>query len=130
MQHPPSSLASDATIALAPYDIVVVPFPFTDRQTSKRRPALVLSSAHFNQSIQQVVLAMITSAQQFPWPGDQPIEHLAEAGLTTACLIRLKLFTLDARLVIRRTGTLAPSDQHKLAHAWSGLLVQPQIVSR
>ncbi|MBF0195885.1 MAG: hypothetical protein HQL71_15100 [Magnetococcales bacterium] len=30
------------------YDVVVVPFPFTDRSTSKRRPALVLSSSEIS----------------------------------------------------------------------------------
>ena len=30
-----------------PFDLVRVPFPFTDRQTSKRRPALVLSTLGF-----------------------------------------------------------------------------------
>lgn len=31
-----------------PFDVVVVPFPFTDRRAAKRRPALALSSAGFN----------------------------------------------------------------------------------
>ena len=45
-----------------PYDVVVVPFPFTDRLTSKRRPALVLPDREaFNEEVGQAVLAMITS---------------------------------------------------------------------
>jgi mRNA interferase MazF len=46
------------------YDVVVLPFPITDRTTTKRRSAMVLSQAKtFNQKIGQSVLAMITSAK-------------------------------------------------------------------
>ena len=60
------------------FDVVVVPFPFTDRAASKRRPALVLSDASaFNAATGQVVLAMITSAKHACWPLDVLIEDLA-----------------------------------------------------
>jgi mRNA interferase MazF len=42
-------------------DIVLVSFPFTDLTSSKRRPALVVSPDSFNQAMQDVVLAAITS---------------------------------------------------------------------
>jgi mRNA interferase MazF len=64
------------------FDVVVVPFPFTDRAASKRRPALVLSDADaFKAATGQVVLAMITSAKHAGWPLDILIEDLAAAGL-------------------------------------------------
>ena len=47
-----------------PYDVVVVPFPFTDRRTSNRRPALALSSETFSAESGHTVLAMITSARR------------------------------------------------------------------
>lgn len=111
-----------AGLDLQPFDVVVVPFPFTDRNATKRRPALVLSSGTFNQSARHSVLAMITSAEQSTWPGDHPIQDLETAGLPTECLIRLKLFTLDHRLVIRKAGGLGAADQKKLRTAWKGLL--------
>ncbi len=116
------STAPFQALALQAFDIVVVPFPFTDRATTKRRPALVLSTAQFNQQAQHAVMAMITSTDQFAWPGDCPIHDLTNAGLTTACLVRLKLFTLDERLVIRRAGALAAADQKKLQANWKELM--------
>ena len=107
---------------LQAFDIVVLPFPFTDRAASKRRPALVLSNGLFNQQAQHAVMAMITSAEQFAWPGDCAINDLTTAGLTTACLIRLKLFTLDERLVIRKAGELVAADQKRLRAAWTNLM--------
>lgn len=93
------------------WDIVVVPFPFTDRNSSKRRPALVLSSKDFNNGCQQLVLAMITSAKQSAWPLDQQITDLASCGLTKPSKLRQKLFTLDKRLVLRKAGQLSSDDQ-------------------
>lgn len=42
-------------------DIVLVSFPFTDLSSSKTRPALVVSPDSFNQTMQDLVLAAITS---------------------------------------------------------------------
>jgi mRNA interferase MazF len=97
------------------FDVVVVPFPFTDRSTTKRRPALVLSDAKtFNTKVGQSVLAMITSAKNSDWPLDVEIEDLDSAGLPSASIVRMKLFTLDNQLVIRKAGRLAETDQRKV----------------
>ena len=94
------------------YDVVVVPFPFTDRKRAKRRPALVLSTAaRFNRLAGHSVMAMITSAQNAAWPLDVPIGDLVAAGLPASSLVRMKLFTLDHRLVLRKAGHLAGADQ-------------------
>ncbi len=113
-----------AALELASLDVVVVPFPFTDRQASKRRPALVLSSASFNTTTRHSVLAMITSAEQSSWPGDVPITDLDAAGLPSDCLVRLKIFTLDHRLIVKRIGKLAAEDRDVLATRWRTLVFQ------
>ncbi|ABL65668.1 hypothetical protein Cpha266_1647 [Chlorobium phaeobacteroides DSM 266] len=46
-----------------PYDIVVVPFPFTEKRAVKHRPAVVLSTSRFNENHDHLTLAMITSAK-------------------------------------------------------------------
>ena len=114
--------AATSALQLKPFDIVVVPFPFTDRNSSKRRPALVLSSAGFNQASGHSVLAMITSADQSGWVGDLPIINLKPTGLRQPCLVRMKLFTLDQRLIVRIAGNLSQVDRKRLKESWAGLL--------
>lgn len=105
------------------FDVVVVPFPFTDRTTSKRRPALVISDANsFNTQAGHVVLAMITSAKNSDWPLDTNIEDLDSAGLTSASVVRMKVFTLDAQLIIRKAGTLGMTDKSSVSKALRKLL--------
>lgn len=105
-----------------PGDIVVVPFPFTDREATKHRPALVLSPPAFNEESGTHVLAMITSAKQSSWPLDCPITDLVSAGLSSPSIVRMKLFTLHARLILRRTGVVAATDKQAIAHAVRGIV--------
>lgn len=95
------------------YEVVKVPFPFTDVKAAKMRPALILSNAkNFNARIGMSVMAMITSVKhsQHPWPTDVLIEDLKHAGLPAPSLIRFKLFTLDHRLILSCLGTLSKKD--------------------
>ncbi len=99
-----------------PWDVVIVPFPFTDKARVKRRPALALSTTAFNEN-GHTILAMITTKSHSPWPGDTTITDLATAGLHTFCLVRLKLFTLDNQLLVRRSGRLSESDRTAVVEA-------------
>lgn len=106
-----------------PFEVVVVPFPFTDKAKTKRRPALVLSSAKtFNQPAGHSVMAMITSARNPPWPLDVRIIALDKAGLPAPSVVRMKLFTLDHRLVLAKIGVLAPEDQQAVRRTLACLL--------
>lgn len=95
------------------WDVVLVPFPFSEGPGAKRRPALALSNPPFNRS-GHTVLAMITTREHSPWPGDTEIDDHGAAGLPLRCLARLKLFTLDNRLILRRLGCLAASDAERV----------------
>ena len=105
-----------------PFDVVVVPFPFTDRQADRRRPALVVSSPEFNATHDQSVLAMITSAGG-DWPSDVAIRDWREAGLSVPCKVRLKLFTLDDALILRKTGALSDRDSEAVRDSLARFLV-------
>lgn len=97
------------------FEVVLVPFPFTETSNEKKRPALILSSStHFNMKASASVMAMITTASHNPWPLDIPIVHLKEAGLPVPSIIRLKFFTLDHRLIIKKIGIIHKSDQRQV----------------
>ncbi|WP_216905122.1 type II toxin-antitoxin system PemK/MazF family toxin [Synechococcus sp. CCY 0621] len=104
------------------HTVVRVPFPFTDREAPKLRPALVLSQPEFQRGCGHLLLAMITSARQSSWPLDWPIEDLQAAGLPQPCLVRFKLFTLDERLVLGSLGSLAAADRTGVAARLGKLL--------
>lgn len=105
------------------FTVVRVPFPFTDRNATKNRPALVLSDvASFNTPAGHSVMAMVTSQGNAPWPLDCPITDLKAAGLPAASVVRFKLFTLDHRLVRGELGRLSPEDSAAVRAALSRLL--------
>lgn len=108
-----------------PFDVVVVPFPFADLNEKKRRPALVVSSVSFNKVHKQTIFAMITSTKN-KWPSDVVIEDWQEAGLNVPCKIRLKLFTLDNKSVVRKIGKLSKRDEKSIVATLADSLTTSQ----
>ncbi len=105
------------------FAVLRVPFPFTDREATKNRPALVLSDpAAFNTPAGHSVMAMITSAANPPWPLDCSIEDLSAAGLPAPSKVRFKLFTLDHRLVRGQLGRLSAADEARVREGLATLL--------
>ena len=52
------------------WDIVKVPFPYTDRPVRQRRPGLVVAAGEIETAHGLLWLVMITSAENRGWPGD------------------------------------------------------------
>ena len=80
-----------------PGDVIKVPFPYTDRATRQRRPALVVSAPSLQQDHGLLWVLMITSAENRPWPGDLVLADLGKAGLPAPSVVRTaKIATIDA----------------------------------
>ena len=110
-------------MAYKPFEVVVVPFPFMDRKSDKRRPALILSDdIKFNKPSGHAVLAMITSQKNPDWPLDTTITSIRRTGLTAPSKVRMKLFTLDSRLIVKKIGTLTIRDKKAVGKALQSLL--------
>ncbi len=98
-----------------PFDIVVVPFPFSDDLNKhKSRPALVLSSEEYNQKSNHLILAMITSAKNSGLWNDHKISNYANTNLQSDCVVRMKLFTIDRALIKAKIGVLNKADANKI----------------
>lgn len=108
---------------MAPFDVVVVPFPYADKLAEKRRPAVVVSAKLVSERYRLVWLAMITSAANPRWDCDVEISDLAASGLPAPSRIRpVKLATADVARVLRRIGRLSAADAKALKKALAGLL--------
>ena len=90
-----------------PFDVVVVPFPFSDSPQRKKRPAVVISSSY---NSNHIILLMITSALHYKLQLDIHITDIKKAGLPKECIMRMKLFTIDTRLIQKQIGTLGEVD--------------------
>ena len=96
---------------MQPFDVVVVPFPCSDRLAERRRPALVVSHRDLPSQSGRVWLAMITSVPHSGL-GDIQITDISEAGLPVASTLRAsKLATLDVARVVRVAGRLSDAEQ-------------------
>jgi mRNA interferase MazF len=97
------------------WDIILVPFPFTDLTAAKRRPALVVSPDDFNKSGPDVVIAFLTSRLEVSRrPGDYRIRFWKESGLPKASLLRMKFATIDHEIIVKRIGRLIEMERDKV----------------
>ncbi|GAB4396232.1 MAG: type II toxin-antitoxin system PemK/MazF family toxin [Anaerolineales bacterium] len=93
-------------------DVVVVPFPFSDLSTSKKRPAVVVATL----TSDDVILCQITSKTI----RDRYAISLAHADFKTGTLhqdsnIRPnRLFTADSNIILYRAGELTPDKLHEI----------------
>jgi mRNA interferase MazF len=104
-------------------DIVLVPFPFTDQTASKRRPAIVISSAVYNRSRPDLIVIAVTSqSRPASSPGEVTITRWAQAGLLKPSVIKPVITTLYQRLVLRRLGRLQAHDRAALESTLTQIL--------
>jgi mRNA interferase MazF len=115
-------MAASEPARFAPFDVVVVPFPYADRLAEKRRPALVVS--HRKLAIHGVIwVVMITSADNERWSSDVAIADVKRAGLPAPSVVRpAKIACIDPNRIDRRLGRLDKAAANKVAQKLRGFL--------
>jgi mRNA interferase MazF len=95
-------------------DVVLVPFPFTDLSATRVRPAVVVSSPAYEEDTGDIILTMVTS-QRHDGRTDFALQDWQQAGLVRPSWVRVKLATLDSRLVQFSPGRLSDRDALSVA---------------
>lgn len=98
-------------------DVILVPFPFTDGSSSKKRPAIVISSDSYDRSKPDLILIAVTSqvntSLQF---GEALVTDWSAAGLLKPSVFKPVIATVEKNLVIRKLGELQSSDLEALGN--------------
>lgn len=89
-------------------DIVLLPYPFTDLERTKVRPAVVVSNDFLNKKSNDCVMLPLTTVIK-----DEPYSILINQDdlssgklLKPSCIKVNKIFTVEKRLVLMKIGTL------------------------
>ncbi|MBI5471150.1 MAG: type II toxin-antitoxin system PemK/MazF family toxin [Ignavibacteriae bacterium] len=89
-------------------EILLLPIPFTDLRSSKRRPVIVVSPDKYNQLKKDILVAAITSNLSNEATGILiRTSDMEEGTLLHDSMIRFdKLYCLDQRIIVKRFGKL------------------------
>lgn len=92
-------------------EVLVLPFPYSDKLAEKKRPAVVISRPALERTHGLVWVAMITSDLGARRADDVAISNLTRAGLPAPSLVRpVKLATIEPARVVRIAGALPKGD--------------------
>ena len=93
------------------WDIILVPFPFTNLSTHKKRPALIVSPAEHNIGYDVIIMFITSNLSALERPGDYKLMKWKEAGLPKPSMTRMKLATVDKNIVIKKIARLKETDR-------------------
>ena len=87
-------------------DIVLIPIPFTDLSSQKRRPVIVISNNDYNQTAPDVVVvAMTSNPTSGPYSFVLSAADLAQGTLNRPGTVRVdKVYTLEKSLIVKTFG--------------------------
>lgn len=97
------------------WEIVLVPFPFTNQKTSKKRPAIVISPNNYNKG-SDIIIGFVTSKiDVVDDPMDYMIKNWREANLVKPSKTKMKFATIEKRIVVKKLGKLSDVDKKLLS---------------
>lgn len=96
-------------------DIVLVPFPFTDQSTVKKRPAVIVSSDAYNSQRPDVIIMAVTSQMgSVDYVGVTTITDWQAAGLLKPSVFKPIFTTVEKGLILKKLGHISGQDRSAL----------------
>ncbi|MEX0661924.1 MAG: type II toxin-antitoxin system PemK/MazF family toxin [Balneolaceae bacterium] len=93
------------------WDIILVPFPFTNLKSVKRRPALVISPEKYNAGPDLIIMFITSNLSSFGKPGDHKIVEWNKSGLPKPSMVRMKFATIEKSIIVKTIGKVLKTDQ-------------------
>jgi len=112
-------------------DIVLIPIPFTDLTSQKKRPAIIISSNSYNEKHEDIVVASLTSNVEMR---DYSIllssDDLEEGHLKVTSMIRAdKIYTLNKSIIIKTFGRVKLEILEKIKETFLKLIENHDIIN-
>lgn len=97
-------------------DILLVPIPFTDLSSQKRRPVIVISNNSYNKKTTDlVVVAMTSNPAQVDYGFTITSSDLEKGTLNHPGKVRVdKIYTISASIVVKRFGRVSENTLDKI----------------
>ena len=107
---------TSAGINIEQRSVILLPFPFTDLSSSKKRPALVISNTEFNRVNNDVVCCLITSNPKAK--GIKITRKDMESGFLEfeSTIKPYRLFTADKSIIYKILGKLNKEKANSVIH--------------
>lgn len=104
-------------------EIVLIPVPFTDLSSTKRRPVIVISNALYQRtSLDMVVVAMTSNPSPAPFSFQISNQDLVAGRLNRSGQVRPdKVYTLAQHLAVRSFGRVTPNVLERIRVALASL---------
>ena len=104
-------------------EIILVPFPFTDQSTSKKRPAVVIcSQAYLNERPDLIIMAVTSQIKPASMIGEVIIQDWKAAGLLKPSAVKPVITTIEKNLVLKPMGKLNDNDRIALRESLKVIL--------
>lgn len=103
-----------------PHDVVLVPFPFTDLNGQKQRPAVIIcTDTYLNRRPDTIILAITSQLKSEGYV----VADWKAAGLLKPSVLKPVITTIEQTQIIKKLGALEGEDKEQLHRLLSETLV-------
>ena len=96
---------------ISKYDIVIVKFPFASSLKYKARPAVVVSSKFYNNTLRETLLIMaISSSKENKLDFELELEDWKVSGLLKPSIFKSSIATIESNYILTKVGSLSDVD--------------------